>query len=115
MEGLLSTVGEWKTYSALLHFRNWQLRRDIERDFVDLYFRPYADETIDFIPIAEGQAVSARLTELLERIKAPLTQLTAPTLLEEVLTLLSKLPSTVRNAFQLTAGMHIGSKRWYGK
>ena len=82
VEGLISLFDEWKSCSALLHFRNWQFLRDVEHDFVDLYFMPYADDTVDYVPVAQGQAALARIIELLKCIKPPLTRLTALTLLE---------------------------------
>ena len=69
-------IAEWQSFSALIHFRDYQLHRDIDTGYLDFYFMPSSDpHAVEWAQIDDSEAVNKRLSRLRSELKEPLREM----------------------------------------
>lgn len=78
----------WNSISALLHLRRWQMFRDVDKGFVDLYIAPSAAHPWGpYTPEAYDEATASRLAGMRDQILTPITAIVQEVLQEPTLRL----------------------------
>ncbi|MGR6320706.1 hypothetical protein Q2K19_22270 [Micromonospora soli] len=73
----------WHSISALLHLRRWQMFRDVDEGFVDLYVTPSAAQPWDaYTPEVYDDAIASRLVGMRDQILRPVTRIVQEVLKE---------------------------------
>jgi hypothetical protein len=78
----------WNSLFALLHLQRWELFRDVEHGFVDLYLTPSASHPWDsYTPEVYDDTIASRLTDMRDQMLGPVTAIVQEVLQERTLRL----------------------------